>query len=420
MATPVSLTAYQKFVVALLAGLQFTIVLDFMMLSPLGAIVMPALHIGPSQFGVVVSVYAFSAGIAGILTAGFADRFDRRKLLMVLYCGFIAGTLLCGLASSYVLLLWARTITGLFAGVVGSVSFAIVTDLFPIQMRGRVMGVIQTSFAASSVLGIPFALYISNRWGWNAPFFILVVLGLVVIGAIIVRLRPVDAHLKLRPDRSAFRHLMHTVSEPRYLLGLATTGLLSVGGFMLMPFVSAFNVNNVGIPIARLPFIYLVTGLVSAVCGPLLGRAADSLGTLRVFAFGCVLTIIMVVIYTHLGVTPLWTLIAISAVLNVGIFARIITASALTSAIPAPADRGSYMSLSSSMQSMAGGIASVVAGLIVAEGSDGRLLHFDVLGYILVGTTLITFGSMSIIDRRIKNAAAQSAATTGQPAQRVL
>jgi len=418
VSAPNTFSGYQKFVVAVLAFLQFTIVLDFMMLSPLGALVMPALHIGPSQFGLVVSVYAFSAGASGFLTAGFADRFDRKKLLMVLYCGFLLGTLLCGLASTYPMLLAARMITGLFAGVVGSVSFAIVTDLFPLQMRGRVMGVIQTSFGASSIFGIPFALYLSTHWGWNAPFF-LVVAACVPVGVVIqAGLRPVVAHLQLHPDRSALHHLLHTLAQPRYLQGFATTGLLSIGGFMLMPFVSAFNVYNIGIPVIRLSLLYFITGLFSAVCGPLIGRASDSFGKFRVFAAGCAITIVMVVIYTHLGVTPLWELIVISIILNVGIFSRMIASQALISAVPAPPDRGAYMSISSSLQQIAGGVASAIAGLIVVQTQHGKgpLLHFDVLGYILVVTTLITLSMMYFINRRIEGSDAASLAAAA-PAQ---
>src|SRR5262249_8859282 len=146
-----------------------TLVLDFMMLSPLGALVIPALHITPAQFGLLVSIYAFSAGVSGFLAAGFADRFDRKKQLLLFYAGFLAGTLLCGLATTYPGLLIARMVPGLFAGLVGSVTMAIVTDLFPLHMRGRVMGMMQTSFAASSVLGIPLALFLSAHWGWNKP-----------------------------------------------------------------------------------------------------------------------------------------------------------------------------------------------------------------------------------------------------------
>jgi predicted MFS family arabinose efflux permease len=163
-------TRYQKSVVAIIAALQFTIILDFMILSPLGAILMPALHMSAKQFGSVVSAYAFSAGISGLLASGFADRFDRKRFLLFFYAGFVVGTLLCGLATTYEFLLAARIITGVFGGVVGSISFAIITDLFAPQQRGRVMGIVQTAFSASQILGLPLGLYLSNHLGWHAPF----------------------------------------------------------------------------------------------------------------------------------------------------------------------------------------------------------------------------------------------------------
>jgi predicted MFS family arabinose efflux permease len=392
---------YQKFVAAILAFLQFTVVLDFMILSPLGAQLMPALQISPVQFGLLVSTYAFSAGLSGILAAGFADRFDRKKLLLIFYAGFLGGTLLCGLASSYHALLLGRLITGLFAGVVGSVSFAIITDVFPLEMRGRVMGVIQTAFAASSVLGIPIGLVLSNSWRWNAPFLLIVAVGVSVGWLIQARMRPVDGHLKRHPDRSPLHHLIQTVSNRLYLQGFATTTLLSVGGFMLMPFMSAFTVHNVGIPVVRLPLVYVLVGLFSVVAGPLIGRASDRFGKFNVFSFGCVITIVMVVIFTHLAITPLWVLVSVLVILQIGIFSRMISASALMSALPAPADRGAYMSISSSLQQVAGGVAAVLSGMIVIEGANGALVHFDRVGYVLVGTTLLTLSMMYFINRRI-------------------
>ncbi len=400
-APPGGFSGYQKFVVVVLAFLQFTLVLDFMMVAPLGPLVIPALHITPSQFGLVVSSYAFSAGVSGLLTAGFADRFDRKTLLLFFYGGFMLGTLLCGLASSYAFLLVARMVTGVFAGVVGSVSFAIVTDLFPLQMRGRVMGVIQAAFGASSVLGIPAALVISNRWGWNGPYLMIVALGTAAGIVIRTYLEPVDAHLKLQPDRNPLHHLVHTVTNRDYLLGFMATGLLSIGGFMLMPFATVFNVHNVGLPVERLPLLFLITGLFSFISGPLIGRACDAFGKIRVFIFGCAVTIVMVVIYTNLGPNPFWLLLIVSVVLQIGIFSRIIASSALTSGLPAPADRGSYMSISSSLQQVSGGVASLIAGLVVVQSSSGALQHFEWLGYILVGTTLVTLVLMIRVDRRV-------------------
>jgi predicted MFS family arabinose efflux permease len=200
-------TTYQKLVIAILALLQFTIVLDFMILAPLGDFLMKSLAISPKGFGLVVSSYAFSAGASGILAAGFADKFDRKKLLLFFYFGFIVGTLCCALATSFWMLLGARIVTGLFGGVIGAITLTIMTDLFAVNQRGRVMGFVQMAFSGSQILGIPIGLYLANAWGWHSTFLMIVVLASVITLVIILKIRPIDKHLELQSDKNAFLHL---------------------------------------------------------------------------------------------------------------------------------------------------------------------------------------------------------------------
>jgi predicted MFS family arabinose efflux permease len=387
-AAPAKFTGYQSFVAGLLAALQFAVILDFMIMSPLGALIMPALQISPRQFGMVVSAYAFSAGLSGLLTAGFADRFDRKKLLLFFYIGFVLATLWCGLAPTYEMLLVARVVTGIFGGVIGSVVMAIAADLFSAEQRGRVMGVIQTAFAASQVLGLPVGLYLASRWNWHAPFLAMVLVGGLGGLVIVLGMKPVADHLRIPQEKSAFMHLWHTVVEPRYLMAFATTALLTTGGFMLMPFSSAFIVNNVGIAMERLPTIYLITGVFTIFVGPLVGRAADTWGKLPVFLVGSALTIAMVLVYTHLAAVPFWLLVAVNVVLFVGIFSRLIPFQAMSSMVPQATQRGAYNAISAAIQQLAGGLASLVAGHIVSFGADGKLQNYGVIGYVVVGSTL--------------------------------
>jgi predicted MFS family arabinose efflux permease len=397
---------YQKFVVGLLAFLQFAVILDFMIMAPLGALIMPALSISPKQFGLVVSAYAFSAGVSGFVTAGFADRFDRKKILMFFYTGFLVGTLWCGLAPTFELLLAARVFTGLFGGVIGSVVLAIATDLFEVSLRGRVMGLIQTAFAASQVLGLPLGLFLSNRWNWHAPFIVLAVLGVAGLAVISAKLKPVDGHLGKPQEHSPFMHLWHTVTEPRHLLAFLTVTLLATGGFMLMPFSSAFLVHNLGIELAHLPTIYFFTGICTMVFGPMIGKAADKFGKFPVFLFGSLLSMVMVVVYTHMDTTPLAAVVLINVVMFVGIFSRMIPFQALSSQVPEPTRRGAYNAISASIQQVSGGIASLVAGHIVTQGADGRIEHFPQVGYVVVGTTLLAIGLVWNIQRQLQARAA--------------
>ncbi len=393
---------YQVFVIAILSLLQFTVILDFMVLSPLGVIVMEKLKVTTSQFGLVVSAYAFSAGAAGLLTAGFADKFDRKKLLMFFYTGFIVGTILCAIAPSYPLLLGARIITGIFGGVIGSVSFAIITDLFKMEVRGRVMGFVQMSFAASQILGLPIGLMLANAYGWHAPFWMIAGAGSILGLVMLVYLKPVDAHLHLKIDHNAFHHLFATVTRPDYAKAFFATTLLATGGFMLMPFGSAFSIHNLGIKIAQLPLVYLITGFCSILLGPFIGKLSDKIGKFNIFCAGSALSITMVAIYTHLGITPLWMLITLNVVLFAGISSRMIASSALLTAVPDAKDRGAFMSVNASTQQISGGIASIVAGLIIVQTSSGSLERYDVLGYVVIGSMLLAILMLYFLNKRVQ------------------
>jgi len=406
-----SFSGYQKVVVGMLAFLQFAVILDFMLMSPLGAVIMPSLDVSPAQFGTVVSAYAFAAGVSGLLTAGFADRFDRKKLLLTFYTGFIIGTAWCGLATSFGSLLMARIVTGLFGGVIGSVVLAIATDLFAPQLRGRVMGFIQTAFAASQVLGIPIGIYLSNQWNWHVPFLALVVIG--VIGGLLIAfyMKPVAEHLKIPQEHSAFEHLRNTVVEPRYLMSFIAVLFLATGGFMLMPFSSAFTVNNLGISLHDLPIIYLVTGIATIFVGPLVGKAADTFGKMRVFFVGTAITIASVVVYTHLPVTTLVVVIVVNVVLFIGIFSRMIPFQALMTQVPVQTQRGSFNAINASISQLAGGLASLVAGHIVQQGADGRIHHYEIAGYVVVASSLLACFLLWRVQRGITaHAAAASTA----------
>jgi len=404
---PAPFSSYQKFVIVLLALLQFTIILDFMILSPLGDILIKTLNMSTLQFGSVVSAYAISAGISGILAAGFADKFDRKKLLLFFYVGFIVGTAFCGLATSYETLLLARVVTGIFGGVIGAIAMAIITDVFSLNQRGRVMGFVQMAFAGSQILGIPIGLLLANLWGWHSTFFMVVVLAVLIGLAVVWKLKPITEHLKLQTDKNALEHLWHTVRKRDYRIGFLATALLSMGGFMLMPFTTAFLVNNVNIGQTDLPTIFFFTGLSSMFIMPIIGKLSDKIDKFKLFSIGTLIASVMVLVYTNLTPVPLWLVVVINMVLFMGIMSRMVPSVALNSAIPAMYDRGAYMSINSSLQQMAGGLAAIFAGFVVVQPTKtSPLENFDVLGYIMIGFFAWCLYLVYRVSEMIKNRAA--------------
>ena len=385
-------TSYQKIIIFLLAILQFTIVLDFMILAPLGDILMKSMNMSTKQFGTVVSAYAISACISGIFAAGFADKFDRKKLLLFFYAGFILGTYFCAISYNYETLFIARIITGLFGGVIGSISMAIITDIFSIHQRGKVMGFVQMAFGGSQILGIPIGLVLANYWSWHATFYMVLILAFLLGIALVMKLNPLTEHLKLINNKNALQHLLQTIKKKDYRIGFLATALLSMGGFMIMPFSTAFIVNNIHIAQSQVAIIFFFTGIFSIIIMPIVGKLSDKFDKLMIFGIGTIIAIVMVVIYTHLSPVPIWLVIIVNIVLFIGIMSRMVPATALNSAVPDAYDRGAYMSINSSLQQFAGGIAALFSGLVVVQKSkNSPIENFDVLGYVMVVLMLMCF-----------------------------
>ena len=386
----------------MLAVTQFTVILDFMIMSPLGDFMMKSLSLTPAAFGISVSAYAFSAGISGLLTAGFADRFDRKKLLLFFYIGFIVGTIFCGLAYSYATLVAARIFTGLFGGVIGSISLAIITDLFTLDQRGRVMGFVQMGFGASQVLGVPIGLYLADLWNWEAAFLLVAAIAVVIAVLLLIKLPSVNEHLKVQREKTALLHLWHTVRKKEYRIGFSATAMLSIGGFMMFPFGSAFAVNNIKISTSELPILFFVSGLSSLVVLPVIGKLSDKVSKMKIFTIAAVWMMIMVVAYTNLGPSPFWIVVVLNILMMMGIMSRMIPATALVSAIPQLEDRGAFMSINASMQQIAGGVAAAIAGMIVVqEHKSAPLEHYDIVGYLVVVISILSIFLLHRVNRNI-------------------
>lgn len=385
-----SFSGYQKLVISILALTQFSVVLDFMVLSPLGDELIKTMSLTTKQFGIVVAAYSISAGLSGFLTAGFADSFDRKKLLLFFYIGFIIGTLFCGLATNYYYLVIARFITGIFGGVIGSISMAIVADIFALQQRGRVMGFLQMGFGASQVMGIPISLTLANVFNWKAPFFLIVGIASIIWILILIKVKPIREHLAIKKDHSAFQHIVKTLSNKNYHLGFLAAVFLSMGGFLIMPWGSTFSRNNLHVTKEQLPILFMIVGIFTLIIMPVFGKLSDKINKVKLFTISTTWMVIMVLIYTNLHDVPFWIVILANLLMMMGVMTRIIPSNTLITALPEMQDRGAFMSIYSSLQYLSGGIAAVVGGLIIHQKTKSSPLeNFNILGIVMIFIALI-------------------------------
>jgi predicted MFS family arabinose efflux permease len=338
-----------------------------------------------------------------LLTAGFADRFDRKKLLQFFYIGFIIGTFFCSISTNYPMLVAARVFTGIFGGVIGSISMAIVADLFVIEQRGRVMGFMQMGFGASQVLGIPMSLYLANVWNWKAPFLMIVALAIIVWIVILIKIKPINKHLEIKNDKNAFRHLLHTIGQKDYRIGFMATAMLSLGGFMMMPWGSAFAINNLHVTPDQLPLLFMVAGVATLIIMPVIGKLSDKIDKLKLFAIASLWLIVVVLIYTNLTPVHISVIMTLNVLMMMGIMSRMVPSMALVTALPKMQDRGAFMSINSSLQQIAGGIAAAVGGMIVVQKDKySPLENYNTLGIVITILTLIAIYMVYRVSKLIK------------------
>lgn len=383
----------------LLAAVQFTQIMDFMIMMPLGPQLMRDLGITPQQFGGLISSFAITAGVVGLAAAPFTDRFDRRKLLLFCYAGFALATLACGLADNAATLFWARAVCGAFGGVSGATLMAIVADVVPAERRARGMGIIMTAFSAAAALGVPFGLKLAQVWKWEAPFLVVAGIAAVVWTGLFRILPPVRGHLTGDKVRSG-RDFLELLRNRNAWIGLSLMVAVVFGHFTIIPYLSPYLVGNVGVPETSLFLVYLTGGLVTVFTGPFIGKMADRHGRFLVFSILVAGACIVIRLLTSSGPLPLWQSLLLAGFFFAFASGRFVPSQAVISLAVPSNRRGAYMSLVACSRDLASGITAAIGGHIIIEGPRGQILNFELLGWLAIGVSILSLW----IFRQVKSA----------------
>jgi predicted MFS family arabinose efflux permease len=377
---PRFLSLSEAVLLLLLAAIQFTHIVDFMIVMPLGPVYSKEMKLTPQQFGHVVAAYTISAGIASLTASRFLDRFGRKAALLTMYFGFVVGTGLCAVAWNYWSLLAARTVAGAFGGVAAAVVLASVGDAFPMERRGLAMGVIMSSFSVASIVGLPLGLWLAEWLGWQSPFVVLAGLGLIVLGVAIVVLPPMRGHIADGPPRAV--SLWKLITKPDHLRAYAFMISLVFVSFTVAPYLPPFLEANVGVDQTKLKWMYLAGGLATMVTLTYFGRLSDRFGKLRMFRWLAVASVGSVFLITNLpGGLSLTTVLAVTTFMMIATSGRMVPAMALLTASAIPAERGGFMSVNAAVQNLAAGTATWVGGLVLFQERELSPL----IGYAWVG-----------------------------------
>ena len=384
----------EQFFLIALAGIQFTHILDFMIMMPLGPDFIRELNINTHQFGLLLSSYTFAAAIAGVLATYFIDRFERRVLLLSLYACFIVATLLCALAPDYYSLFIARAFAGAFGGILGSLVQTIVADSIPFERRGKALGIVMSAFSISTVAGVPLSLFLANNissLGWRAPFIFIALISSVIMCLAYRNIPRIVGHLGQIHEGSRLSQIWNVFAAHQHLRVFIFMALIMMTGFSVIPYIALYLTSNVGISNAYIPLIYLCGGIATLMSSRWIGHLADRHGKVKIFKILAIASLIPLLVTTNLVPVPLWVVLLNSTAFFVLISGRMIPAMAIASQMVEAKIRGTFMSLIGSVQMLASGLASVIAGAVVTIGADGKMEHYNLVGYGAAACGLLTF-----------------------------
>jgi predicted MFS family arabinose efflux permease len=388
-AHPSPLMVRERLLLWSLASINFTHIVDFMVMMPLGPQLTRLFHISDAQFGLLVSAYSLAAGLSGLMVSMVIDRFERKRALLWVYAGFAVATLACGLAPSYAALLMARVLAGVFGGVLGALVQTIVGDAVPFERRGQAMGLVMSAFSLSTVAGVPLSLWMASRWGWHMPFF---AIALVSVGVWLAAWRSVPllrSHMTGVSAQPPIAQLKRVLAEPNHWRAFALSMLMLSGSFSIIPYITIYTTTNVGLSADQVPWIYLAGGVATLFTARLWGRLSDRWGKVPTFRFVSLMAVLPMVALTNLPVVPVWLLLVVTTAFFVFVSGRMVPGMALLTAAPEPAMRGSFMSVNGALQSASMGVSAWLGGVMISRTPDGLVQGYERCGWLALATTLI-------------------------------
>ena len=387
----------RKLILFTLAAINFTHIVDVMLIMPLGDIFLDLFEISASQFSFLVSAYAIGAFVSSLLAIFLIDRFDRKKALLFVYSGFILGTFLCAFAASYIMLLSLRLLTGFFGGVIGALVLSIIADIYPFSERGQAIGILMAAFSAASALGVPIGLYFAFSFSWEIPFIVLGSLGFLICTVIYFTFPSMRGHFEsVDKERNVVSIVKAITTDKNQVNALVLGFALILGHFLIIPFIAPYMSRNVGFEQEQLTWIYLVGGVLTIFSSPFVGKLTDRFGVLPVFNIAMIFSFLPTVMITTMGPSPVWYALIFTGMFFVFGSARMIPPNTIITAAATTSNRGSFMSVKSALQQLAIGAASLIAGSIVVLNEDGSFSNYEWVG---IGSILICIFTFFLIKK---------------------
>ncbi len=390
-----------------LACVQFTCSVDFLVMMPLGPHLTRDFGIDDTRFGLLVSAYTFAAAASGVLCSPMVDRFDRRRVLLVVYAAFILATAACGMASGFASMMAARLVAGAFGGILGPLVQTISGDAVAPERRGHAVGTILAAFSVANIVGLPLSLWIAAASNWHMSFYAVVGVSATTALFAWLRLPSMSRHLRepAAGISSPLAPLRRVLGDTRNRRAFALTVVMTAATFTVVPYMTIYLTANVRVPEALLSTVFMLGGIATFLASRLAGVLTDRVGAVPTFraliAASCVAMLALTTLTPH----PLILVLLVTSAHLALVSARWVPAMALLLSTPPPELRGAFMSVNNSLHCLAIGVASIAGGVLISRGPDGLVHGYGWCGLASAALSMATLWWAARLDSKPRSPA---------------
>lgn len=366
----------------------FCAIVDFLLMLPLGTGFMKLYHITPREYSLLIAAFSVAGFFSSFAASFYVDKFDRKTVYLTAFALFAVGTMLCSLATTYELMLFARFFTGAFGGLLGGVSTAIISDIVPYERRGKAMGILNLGFGVASIVGIPFSIFIYKHFDIFWPFRIVGILSFVAMIPAMYFLPSLKGHIN--KDLNTFNEVSEILRNRNLQKALLFAFLLVLGHFMFISFINPYLIDNLGFKEEDTMWMYIVGGISVSLTSPRIGKFIDTLGKVKSFRILILLSFIPILVISHLQSASIMLALLICAFMFIFNSGRMIAAMTLITGAPTEEQRGKFLVIRSSLIELSEGTASIIGGLILTQDAvTHRLYHYNIVGYVAVAIGIL-------------------------------
>ena len=359
--------------------MQFMNTMSFVIIIPMGVFWFKSLNIDPGKIGYIVGGYSIASAVSVFISSFFMDKFGRKNIALFLISGLTVSSFLVTKATGFYSMFFAQILAGLFRGPTTPITLTIITDLIPENNRSKAISTVMGAFTIATIIGIPISLVLSKNSGWQTPFYGMALIGIIILAYLIIRLPKMKEHVADAKKHKSNAVILSFFKKDTHVFSFFMVFISILGTYLIYPNITSYLSLNEHMTTASIGKFFIYAGLASFITLQISGRMSDKFGVVIInnlsTAIMCITIFLGFIDHMFLPVLIIFAFFIASS------SNRTVLSMSLSSRVPKPYERATFMSLQTTGQYIAASIGSFLSSAIVTV-SNNKLINIHALVFI--------------------------------------